>query len=310
VSTTVAAGSPGDFRIGIDVGGTKMEVAALGPAGESLHRHRLPTPKDYGEALATLRKLVTETEAMIGGRASVGVGVPGRIEPHTGLVRCSNCLDGHPIRRDFADALEREVRVANDAVCFTLSEATDGAARGAQVVFGVILGTGCGGGMVVGGRAVDGPNGVAGEWGHNPTPWSEPGEPPGRRCWCGRDGCLEMVLAGPALAFDCDGPGSRDASGIPARAAAGEAKAQAALERHAVRLSRALGWVINVIDPDVIVLGGGLSNMEHLYRRVPELLGADVFGGRCVTPIRRAAHGDSSGVRGAAWLWPATAPAS
>jgi fructokinase len=197
------------------------------------------------------------------------------------------------------------VRVENDANCFALSEASDGAGAGQPVVFGVILGTGCGGGIVVHGSVIQGPHRVAGEWGHNPLPWPQPGEIPGPECWCGKHGCMETWVAGPSLARDCDGEGAHDASGIPARAAAGEAKAQAALARHADRLARGLGQIVNLLDPDVIVLGGGLSNMAHLYTDVPPLLRHYVFSDVIETPIVQAKHGDSSGVRGAAWLWPA-----
>jgi fructokinase len=203
-----------------------------------------------------------------------------------------------------SEALGRPVLVENDANCFALSEATDGAGAGYPVVFGVILGTGCGGGIVVHGQVIQGPNRVAGEWGHNPLPWPRPDELPGPDCWCGKNGCLETWVAGPSLARDCDGEGVRDASGIPARAASGDTKARAALARHADRLARGLAQIVNFLDPDVIILGGGLSNMTHLYDQVPRLLKRYVFSDVIETPVARNIHGDSSGVRGAAWLWP------
>jgi fructokinase len=228
------------------------------------------------------------------------------ISPATGLIKNANsiCLNGHPFDRDLAEALGREVRMANDANCFALSEASDGAGAGKRIVFGVILGTGCGAGVIVDGKVLEGRNRIAGEWGHNPLPWPQPGELPGTECWCGKRNCLETRLCGPALARDADGDGARDASALPARAAGGDERAKAALARHADRLARGLGHVINLIDPDVIVLGGGLSNMQHLYTEVPKLLPRYVFSDFVNTPIVRNMHGDSSGVRGAAWLWP------
>ena len=242
----------------------------------------------------------------LGGHGSVGIGIPGVISPATGLVKNANsiALNGHPFDQDIAAALGREVRVANDANCFALSEAADGAGAGQHGVFGVILGTGCGGGIAIGGAVLEGRHRIAGEWGHTPLPWPGADELPGTQCWCGHRNCLEVYLSGPGLARDCDGPGAQDATSIPARAAAGEAQARAALARHADRLARGLAVIINLIDPDVIVLGGGLSNMEHLYTEVPALLPAYVFSDFVHTPVVRNRHGDSSGVRGAAWLWP------
>lgn len=300
-----------DFRIGVDFGGTKIEVAAVAPDGHMWLRLRVPTPADYGNAVAAVRDLVAGAEEEVGARATVGVGVPGRLDPANGVVRNANCLDGHPFGRDLGAALGREVRIANDAVCFALSEAVaDGAAAGCgQVVFGAILGTGCGGGIVIDGSPLLGHGGIAGEWGHNPFPWEAGEAIPGRRCWCGQWDCLETVISGRGLAMDCDGPGARDAAAVAARAAAGDKAAQAALDRHAVRLARALAGIVNVLDPDAIVLGGGLSKMEHLYERLPDLMPARVFGARR-TPLLRPLHGDSSGVRGAAWLWPAPGQAT
>jgi fructokinase len=295
------------YRIGIDLGGTKTEILLLDEDGEALLRRRVATPGTYGEALETLARLVRETEAQAGVTASVGVGIPGSISPATGLVKNanSNALNGHAFDKDLGRLLGREIRVANDANCFALSEATDGAAAGAAVVFGVIIGTGCGGGIVVHGRILEGRHRLAGEWGHTPLPWPGLDEMPLRKCWCGQTGCLETYLSGPALAFECDGPGARDATTVLARAAHGDAKAQEALKRHAQRLARGLAAITNVLDPDAIVLGGGLSNMAHLYEVLPGLMRPYVFSDVVTPNIVRARHGDSSGVRGAAWLWPA-----
>ena len=294
------------YRIGIDLGGTKIEIAVLGPDGAELLRERIQTPSGYGATLSGLTTLVQSAEARIGVTATVGVGIPGVISPATGIVKNANsiALNGHALDRDLTQALGRPVRVENDANCFALSEATDGAGAGLPVVFGVILGTGCGGGIVVHGRLIEGPNRVAGEWGHNPLPWPRPDELPGPVCWCGKNGCLETWVAGPSLARDCDGQGAHDASGIPARAAAGEANAREALVRHTDRVARGLAQIVNLLDPDVIVFGGGLSNMAHLYVEVPPLLKRYVFSDVIETPVVKAMHGDSSGVRGAAWLWP------
>jgi fructokinase len=293
-------------RMGIDYGGTKVEYAVLGADGGMRLRRRIASPVGYDHAIPALAALVREVEAECG-PVSVGVGIPGVISPATGLVKNanSNALNGHALDRDLAAAIGRPVRVENDANCFALSEAADGAGAGARTVFGVILGTGVGAGLVVDGAVVAGRHRIAGEWGHNPLPWVRADEFPLPRCWCGQDGCLEQLVAGPALAADCDGPGAHDASALPARAAAGDARAAAALTRHADRVARGLAAVVNVLDPDVIVLGGGLSNMDHLYRDLPGLIARHVFSDVANTPIVRNQHGDSSGVRGAAWLWPA-----
>ena len=295
-------------RIGIDLGGTKIEIAVLAPDGSEAFRHRIATPHaDYHATLDAIAALVRETEVKLGVTATVGIGIPGVVSPATGRVKNANSttLNGHTFDADIARKLGREVRVENDANCFTLSEASDGAGTGYRLVFGIILGTGCGGGIAVDGRVHRGPHGVAGEWGHNPLPWPTPDEYPGPACWCGQRGCLETFVAGPGLARDCDGPDALDASGIPARAAAGDPRAQVALTRHADRLARGLAQVINLLDPDAIVLGGGLSNMAHLYTDLPRLLPRHVFSDVITTPILQNQHGDSSGVRGAAWLWPA-----
>ncbi len=295
-----------EVRIGVDLGGTKIEVAAIGEDGGIVLRERTATPSGYAATVAAIADLVRGAEARLGTSASVGIGIPGVISPATGLVKNANsiALNGNPFDRDIAAALGREVRVANDANCFALSEAVDGAGAGGRVVFGVILGTGCGGGIVVDRRIVEGRHRIAGEWGHMPLPWPHPEEQPGNTCWCGQRNCLETSLAGPALAADCDGRGSRDADSIPARAAAGDERAKAALARHTDRLARGLAVIVNILDPDIIVLGGGLSNMAHLYEAVPAAMKRYVFSDFVDTPIVRAKHGDSSGVRGAAWLWP------
>jgi fructokinase len=295
-------------RIGIDLGGTKIEIAVLDHRGAEVLRHRVPTPHGYQETLDAIAALVTECETRLGVAATVGIGIPGVVSPATGLVKNANsiALNGHRFDYDISLALGREVRVENDANCFALSEATDGAGAGLGVVFGVILGTGCGGGIVVRGTVHGGPHRIAGEWGHNPLPWPRGVEVPGNLCWCGKHGCLETYVAGPSLARDCDGPGVHDASGLPDRAAAGDAAAMEALERHADRLARGLAVVINLLDPDAIVLGGGLSNMDHLYTELPRRIPGYAFSDTVTTPILRNKHGDSSGVRGAAWLWPVT----
>jgi fructokinase len=293
-------------RIGIDLGGTKIEIAVLAPDGGERLRHRVNTPRTYAETLEAIAALVRDAEAQLGIAATVGIGIPGVISPVTGVVKNANsiALNGHTLDRDISALLGREVRVENDANCFALSEATDGAGAGNRCVFGVILGTGCGGGVVVDGKVLTGRNHVTGEWGHNPLPWPRLDEIPGPHCWCGNWGCLETWIAGPSLARDCDGPGAHDASGLPDRAAAGDARAQAALDRHVDRLARGLTQVINLLDPDIIVLGGGLSNMAHLYPALPPLILRYVFSDFVQTPIVKNQHGDSSGVRGAAWLWP------
>jgi fructokinase len=299
-----------DYRIGVDLGGTKIETIALGADG-SLHlRHRIPTPTDYDATLAAIAGLVRDVEARLGGSGSVGVGIPGVISPTTGLVKNANslALNGHKFDRDLATALGREVRVENDANCFALSEAADGAGAGQHCVFGVIIGTGCGGGIIVGGQVLGGRNRIAGEWGHTPLPWPRDDEIPGTQCWCGNRNCLETYISGTALARHCDGDEARDASSIPARAAAGEARARDALDRHADRMARGLAVIMDILDPDVIVLGGGLSNMDHLYTEVPRRIANYTFSDFIATPVVKNMHGDSSGVRGAAWLWP-TPPA-
>ena len=295
------------MKFGIDLGGTKTEIVALDRDGAVRLRRRVPTPTDYPAIVEAIAALVRGAQRETGARGTVGVGIPGSLSPATGLVRNANsqALNGHPLDKDLEAALGQPVRVTNDANCRAMSEAADGAGAGFATVFAVILGTGCGGGIVSAGRILDGPNRTGGEWGHTPLPWMRAEEFPGPRCWCGRHGCLETFLAGPALAADCDAPGARDAGGLPDRAAAGDARAAAALARHTDRLARALGMIVNILDPDVIVLGGGLSNMAHLYRDVPPLMARHVFGDVARTPLVAAKHGDSSGVFGAARLWDA-----
>jgi fructokinase len=294
-------------RIGIDLGGTKTEILVLAPDGGAILRERVPTPSDYPAVIATIAGLVTAAEARIGESCSVGIGIPGSISPATGLVRNanSNALNGHAFDSDLAAALHRPIRVANDANCFALSEASDGAAAGAKIVFGVILGTGCGGGIVVNGEVLEGRHRILGEWGHTPLPWPRLDEMPLRNCWCGLSGCLETYIAGPALAAEADGFGARDATQLPARAAAGDPAAIRALATHAERLARGLAVISSLLDPDVIVLGGGLSNLPHLYTDLPALMRPYIFSDIFEAKIVQNLHGDSSGVRGAAWLWPA-----
>ncbi len=293
-------------RIGIDLGGTKTELAVLDPAGTIVWRHREPTPTSYPDIIRTMTGLVTAAEAALNTVATIGVGIPGVVSPATNLVKNANtqALIGQALDHDLAAAIGRPVRIENDANCFALSEAADGAGQGARCVFGVIIGTGCGGGIVVDGRVIQGRHRIAGEWGHTPLPHARPDELPAPPCWCGQRGCLELYLAGPGLARSCDAPTGH---AVLDRAAAGDPAALAALADHADRLARGLAIIINVLDPDAIVLGGGLSNLPHLYDTMPSLLGRYVFSDVVDTPILRNKHGDSSGVRGAAWLWPLTA---
>jgi len=296
------------LRLGIDLGGTKIEIVALDARGGLLLRRRIPTPQgDYRATLAAVASLVRAAEQELGAEGSVGIGTPGSISRATGLLRGCNsvCLNGQPLRRDLEGLLGREVRITNDANCFALSEASDGAAAGADVVFGAILGTGVGAGIVVRGRVLDGPNAIAGEWGHNPLPWPKDDERPGPPCFCGKSGCIETFVSGPGLEGDfLRATGARAKSpDIVARAASGETPCVRALERYEERLARALAHVINLLDPDVIVVGGGMSNIAQLYANVPQRWSAWVFSDRVDTRLLRNAHGDSSGVRGAAWLW-------
>lgn len=292
------------IRFGVDFGGTKIEAAALSETGEFVARVRKPNPGSYHAALDVVAELVADAECMAGATcARLGMGIPGSISPRSGLIRNANSvyLNGQRFGEDLEQRLARPVRLANDANCLALSEAADGAGAGAGVVFAAILGTGCGGGVVVDGRIIQGHNGVGGEWGHSPLPWPKPEEYPGHECWCGRKGCLETWIAGPSFARDAGFP-----SGLATMEAveAGRPEALAALDRYVDRLGRALAVVCDLIDPDVVVLGGGMSNVDALYPRMHDAIAPHVFSDVFETPVRKARHGDSSGVRGAVWLWP------
>jgi fructokinase len=297
------------MRIGIDLGGTKIEGIAIDVDGRERVRRRIVSPRgDYGRTLDAVAGLVREIEREVDATGTVGIGIPGTISPATGLIRNSNStwLNGTPLADDLPRILDRPLRFANDANCFALSEATDGAAAGARVVFGVIVGTGTGGGVVIDRHVLAGANAIGGEWGHNPLPGAHGAyESPGPDCYCGRSGCIEQFLSGPALASDYMVHAWEDASAeeVARRAGGGDVLAEDAIARYEERMARALGSVINLLDPDVIVLGGGLSNIDRLYASVPRLWSRYVFSDRVVTRLVRAKHGDSSGVRGAAWLW-------
>ena len=297
------------LRIGIDLGGTKIEGVLLNATGAVLARQRIATPKhDYEGTISSVTGLVNHLEAEGGNvTASVGMGIPGSIVASTGLVKNANStwLNGRPLERDLSRSLGRPVRCANDANCFAVSEATDGAAAGADVVFGVIVGTGCGGGVVFHGRPHNGPHGLAGEWGHNPLPWPAPDETPGPPCYCGKNGCLETWISGTGLTRDFFDETRRplDGPSIVAASEAGDPQAVAAMDRLEDRMARALATIVNVLDPNVIVLGGGLSKVERLYRNLPRLIQTYTFGPAPDVRIVRPLHGDASGVRGAAWLW-------
>lgn len=300
------------MRIGIDLGGTKIEGLALDNAGAERARLRVPTPQhDYPATLKAIASVVADLEQATGGRHSVGVGIPGTIVRETGLVKNANStwLNGQPLEKDLSDALDRPVRCANDANCLAVSEATDGAGAGAPLVFAVILGTGCGGGIALNGQVHAGPNSVAGEWGHNPLPWATMDELPGAQCYCGQRGCIETWISGSGLERDHaavnPGPGKSLAGPQIVQAAeSGQRAAQESLARLESRMARSLASVVNMLDPDVVVIGGGLSQLDRIYANLPALIAKHVFGGgELNTPIRKAMHGDASGVRGAAWLW-------
>jgi fructokinase len=296
------------LRFGVDLGGSKIEIIALDERGGELLRHRVATPRDdYQAILAAVAQLVAGAERELGAQGSVGIGTPGSLSRVGGYLKNSNtaCLNGQPLLQDLEQALQREIRIANDANCFALSEAVDGAAVDAAVVFGVIVGTGTGGGVVVDGRVLAGPNGIAGEWGHNPLPWPRDEERPGPECYCGKCGCIETYLSGPGMIRDhAEATGRQlEPPAICEGAAIGNADCVATLRRYTNRMARSLAQVINILDPDVIVLGGGMSNIAALYDAVPERWGHYVFSDRVDTRLVRARHGDSSGVRGAAWLW-------
>ena len=296
------------MRLGVDLGGTKIEIAALDHAGAVRHRERVATPKDdYPGTLEAVAGLVEGAERALGARGTVGIAMPGAISLATGRVKNANStwLNGRPLKQDLERRLAREVRLANDANCFALSEAIDGAGRGANVVFGVILGTGVGGGIVAHGRILEGANSIAGEWGHNPLPLPRAEDHPLPLCYCGRRACIETYLSGPGLSADhARASGERaPADEIAHRAEEGDAACAATLERYGGRLARALASVINVLDPDAIVLGGGLSAIARLYEEVPRRWGEHVFSDEVRTRLVPPVHGDASGVRGAAWLW-------
>jgi fructokinase len=296
------------MRLGIDLGGTKIEIIALDESGKELLRRRIATPQhDYTATLHAVTTLAHEVEVTLGRVGSVGIGTPGAISRATGLLKNSNsvCLNGQPLLADLEKVLARNIRIENDANCFALSEAADGAGAGARVVFGVILGTGVGGGIVVDGRVLTGSNAIAGEWGHNPLPWPSPNELPGDRCYCGKSACIETWLSGPSMVrHHAQRSGNfRDASRIAASASQGDAASEQTLAEYEDRLARALSQVINILDPDVIVLGGGMSNITRLYENIPKQWGKYVFSDRVDTRLLQNLHGDSSGVRGAAWLW-------
>jgi fructokinase len=299
-----------NFRIGLDLGGTKIEAIALDRTGKEVARKRVSTPReDYAATVEAIRALVESVEQQIGGSAHVGIGIPGALSPTTGLVRNANStwIIGKPFDKDLEAALGRPIRLANDANCLAVSEASDGAAKGHSVVFGVILGTGVGGGIAIDGKVLVGRNAIAGEWGHNPLPRPTPDEYPGPACYCGKVGCVETWLSGPGAAAEFQRVTGRalKLEDIVKTAASGDLQAVAALDRYAERLARSLSVVINILDPDAIVLGGGVSNVESLYPKLPALLDKECFSDGVTTPVLKSVHGDSSGVRGAAWLWPA-----
>jgi fructokinase len=307
MSTPGATLSP-TLRLGIDLGGTKIAGVALGSDGRARAEQRRPAPRDdYAATLAAIAEMVAALEQSAAGTGSIGIGMPGSLAPASGRVQTANStwLNGRPFQRDLEARLGRPVRLANDANCFALSEAVDGAAAGARSVFGVILGTGCGGGLVFEGRLIDGPRGIGGEWGHNPLPWAEAHEHPGPACWCGRRGCIETWVSGPSLAADhARATGAQlSAEEIAVRAADGDGQAKATLDRHAGRLARGLAHVINIFDPDVIVLGGGLSKLAHLYEALPALAAPYVLGEPVELVVKPPVWGDAGGMRGAAWLW-------
>lgn len=296
------------IRIGVDLGGTKIEAAALTDDGQMLKRIRVPTPRgDYPGTLTAIKRLILDLESALGAHGSIGVGTPGALSPFTGRLRNANSvwLNDRILGADLEQCLGRPVRLANDADCFTLSEAADGAAAGARSVFGVIIGTGTGGGIAINGQLLGGPNAIAGEWGHNPLPWPRADELPGPACYCGKHGCIETWVSGPALSADLERRSGRrlDGERIAEAAEQGDPEAEAALQRHEDRLARALATVINLLDPEVIVLGGGLSNLKRLYQRLPSRIRPYIFGDGLATRIVAPRFGDSSGVRGAAWLW-------
>jgi fructokinase len=309
MATASGDSSTDKVRIGVDLGGTKIEFVALERDGREVHRHRVPTPRgDYEQTIRAIREGVESMEAALGRKATVGVGIPGTISQITHTVKNANStwMNGKPFDRDLGAALGREVRCANDANCLAVSEATDGAGAGKRVVFAVVLGTGCGGGLAIDGRVHNGRNGVAGEWGHTTLPWMRAEEYPGPECYCGYRGCIETWISGTGLEADYERATKTQLKGkeIIARSEAGETAALESVGRYEDRLTRSLAQMINILDPDIIVLGGGVSQVPRLYQNVPKRLKDYVFGREADTPVVVAKHGDASGVRGAAWLWP------
>jgi len=297
------------MRIGIDLGGTKIEGIAMSDEGDELCRHRIPTPQgDYKETLQSIIQLIQHIETNVDEKGSIGICTPGSLSPSTGLLRNSNsvCMNGEPVLADLQELLQREVRIANDANCFALSEATDGAAKKAAIVFGVIIGTGTGAGIVIDKKILLGANAIAGEWGHNPLPWPEDSELPGAECYCGKFGCIETWLSGPGIVRDHELYNNEfiDAETLDSKAHFGDEEANETMQRYEDRMARSLAHIINVLDPDVIVLGGVMGNIKRLYKNVPEIWGQYIFSDKVVTQLLPPLHGDSSGVRGAAWLWP------
>ena len=295
------------MRFGIDLGGTKIEIIALDDSGKELLRRRVPTPQgNYHETLQVIAQLVRNAETELGQQGSLGIGTPGALSRATGRLKNSNsvALNGQPILQDLEAMLHRKIKISNDANCFALSEAVDGAATGAEVVFGVILGTGVGAGIVVNGHVLTGPNSIAGEWGHNPLPWPQVNELPGPQCYCGKHGCIETFLSGPGMAklHQLDTGVTLSSEEIVQRAEQGDVTCESSLQTYENRLARGLAHVINILDPDIIVLGGGMSNIGRLYKNVPALWGNWVFSDRVDTKLVKHQFGDSSGVRGAAWL--------
>ena len=294
--------------IGIDLGGTKIEGIALSDAGNELFRHRISTPQgDYQGTLQSIADLVNMIEIAVDEKGSIGICTPGALSPSTGLIRNSNsvCMNGKPVFTDLQELLQREIRIANDANCFALSEAIDGVAKDVAVVFGVIIGTGTGGGVVIDKKVLVGPNAIAGEWGHNPLPWPQDYELPGPECYCGKHGCIETWLSGPGIVRDHELHNNAfiDAEMLDNKARFGDDDANETLQRYESRMARSLAHVINILDPDVIVLGGGMGNIKRLYKNVPDIWGDYVFSDTVKTQLLAPLHGDSSGVRGAAWLW-------
>ena len=297
------------MRVGIDLGGTKVEGIALSDAGDELYRHRIATPQgEYKATLQSIIQLIQQIETAVDEKGSIGICTPGSLSPSTGLLRNSNsvCMNGEPVLTDLQELLQRDIRIANDANCFALSEATDGAAKNAAVVFGVIIGTGTGAGIVIDKKVLVGANAIAGEWGHNPLPWPEDSELPGPECYCGKLGCIETWLSGPGIVRDHELYNNEyiDAETLDNKARFGDEEADETLQRYEDRMARSLAHVINVLDPDAIILGGGMGNIKRLYKNVPAIWGKYVFSDKVATQLLPPLHGDSSGVRGAAWLWP------